>query len=113
MPVDESLSYRFRSHVEGLDGLSEKKMMGADCFLFQGNMIGGAWREKSGAGKFLFRVGKGNIDRALAVTGCYQLVQGGRKMGGFIILDEDEASDDRFSALISIALGHVFSLPAK
>lgn len=58
MAYDEQLTDRLRNTLEGLAGLSEKRMMGGVCFLLQGNMLGGADRTKDGAGRFMFRVGR-------------------------------------------------------
>ena len=43
-----------------IDRLEEKRMMGGMCFMFRGNMVGGADRTKEGERRFMFRCGKGN-----------------------------------------------------
>lgn len=113
MPIDEALTARMRDLLDGLPGLSEKKMMGGVCFMLDGNMIGAARRDKSGEAHFLFRVGKQNEDEALAVAGTRPMQHGGRKMGGFIFLDEDVATPEAMRALASLSLSLVTALPPK
>lgn len=67
---DEELSDRLRNALEGMTGVSEKRMMGGLCFMLNGNMLGGAHREKSGEQLFMFRVGKENEDAALSLPGA-------------------------------------------
>lgn len=110
---DEALAARMRELLDGLPGLSEKKMMGGICFLLDGNMVGAARREKSGDGHFMLRVGKENEDKALALPGTRPMIHGGRKMGGFIYLDEDMAEPETLHALTSLALSFVTVLPPK
>lgn len=113
MAHDEALAARMRDMLEGLPGLSERKMMGGICFLIDGNMVGGARREKSGDAHFMYRVGKDNEEKALATPGTRPMIHGGRRMGGFIWLDEDAASDDAMRALTSLSLSFVTTLPPK
>ena len=113
MPVDEELNRRMRDMLEGLPGLSEKKMMGGLCFLLDGNMIGAARREKSGDAHFMFRVGKDNEDEALRLPGTRPMVHGGRRMGGFIWLDEDVATPEAMRTLTSLSASFVTTLPPK
>ena len=86
MAVDEHLSKRFREAIGKRDGLSERKMMGGLCFLLNGNMIGGADRNANGHGRFMFRVGKENDERASTLPGAEPLVQGGRRMRGLFFV---------------------------
>ena len=41
------------------------------------------------------------------------MVHGGRRMGGFIWLDEDAATDEAMRALTSLSLSFVTTLPPK
>jgi hypothetical protein len=112
MPYDEQTAARFRRAVEGLPGLSEKRMMGGLCFLVGGNMIGGVTGAKSGASRLLFRVGKVNDSQAALLPGGAVMVQGGRKMSGFYFVDSD-CPDDVFRPWLSLAVQHALSLPDK
>lgn len=113
MPQDEELYQRMRDLLDGLPGLSEKKMMGGICFLLDGNMVGAARREKSGDAHFMFRVGKDNEDEALTRPGTRPMIHGGRRMGGFIYLDEDGAEPEIMRDLASLSVSFASSLPQK
>lgn len=40
MAYEEKLASMWRQQLDGLDSVSEKKMMGGLCFLLNGNMLG-------------------------------------------------------------------------
>lgn len=113
MAYDEKLAARFREMMEGLPGLSEKRMMGGICFFANGNMIGGADRSKSGERRFMFRVGKDNVDMAEALPGGLAMTQGGRTMTGFYFVGADEQPETVIREWVKLAVGHALSLPAK
>lgn len=113
MAYDEELSHRFRTSLEGMAGVSEKRMMGGICFLLDGNMIGGADRTKDGTGRFMFRVGKDNQEQALARDGATVMEMGGRRMSGLIFVEEDACDDVALREWVSLALDFVTTLPPK
>ncbi len=113
MAYDEELAHRFRELVGGLEGLSEKRMMGGICFLVNGNMIGGADRAKTGERRFMFRVGKDNQEIAETLPGGNAMVQGGRRMSGFYFVDADDHDDQDMKEWVSLAVSHAITLPAK
>ena len=113
MAYDETLAHRYRVALRDRDGVSEKRMMGGICFLLNGNMIGGANRTKEGEGRFLFRVGKDQEAEALSRPGARIMEHGGRRMGGFIFVDEAACDADAFEGWVSLALGYVDTLPPK
>ncbi|MDA0991991.1 MAG: TfoX/Sxy family protein [Verrucomicrobia bacterium] len=113
MAHDEQLAERFRKALGKKAGVSEKKMMGGLCFLLNGNMVGGADRTKQGLGRFLFRLGKDNEAEALSRPGAYIMEQGGKRMGGFVFVNEDDCSDKDLRGWIDLTLGFVGKLPPK
>ncbi len=113
MAYDEDLASRFRDALTGNAGISEKRMMGGVCFLITGNMIGGADRTKQGKRRFMFRVGKDNEAEALSRPGAKIMQQGGRRMGGFIFVDEAECDDEALQSWAELALSYAGSLPPK
>lgn len=113
MAIDEELTQRFRDALEGLPGVSEVKMMGGVCFMLDGNMIGGAQKEKSGRRRFLFRVGKEQRDAALQKPGAQEMEMRGRPMAGFIFVEADECEDEAMRDWVSMALAFVTTLPPK
>ena len=109
MAYFERMADTMRADLGVEPGLSEKKMFGGLCFLLHGNMIGGIG--KQGA---LYRPGKDREGVALALPGVTAMVMGGRRMGGFVRLDEDGFADDGVRRrLTEMALSHAASLPPK
>ena len=113
MAYDEDLTQRFRQALGASDHISEKRMMGGVCFLYQGNMVGGADRQKSGQGRFMFRVGKDNEDAALGLGKGIPMQQGGRHMRGFYFVNEEDGSEKNLKAWANLAMSFVKTLPAK
>lgn len=113
MAYDEELAQRFRSALEGMQGISEQRMMGGVCFMLDGNMIGGAQHDKTGWRRFMFRVGKEQRDAALARDGAREVNMAGRAMPGFIYVDEEQCDETVMREWVSMALAFVTTLPAK
>ena len=113
MAIDEGLNEVYRSALEEVPSVTEKKMMGGVCFMVNGNMLGGAHREKNGTGYFMFRVGKENAAAAEKIGGGEVMKQGGRIMSGFYFVAADDCSDKLFEKWKSLALSHALSLPPK
>lgn len=113
MAVDDELTKRFAQACQGLPALSQKKMMGGVCFFVQGNMLGGADRTKDGLGRFMFRVGKGAMTKALQREGAAPMIMGGRTMGGMIFVDEAACDAVALSDWIALAFEFVGALPPK
>lgn len=112
MKDEQYLVPRLRERLEGLQGLTEKKMMGGHCFLLNGNMVGGSGCNEAGDSRFMLRVGKDNSAKAEALPGGEPLVKGGRRMGGMYLVDPDQ-SDEMIGEWVSLAVGNALSLPAK
>ena len=113
MAIDEELTTRFRTLLEGQPGLSEKKMMGGVCFFINGNMLGGADCSKTGERRFMFRVGKQNVAEAEALLGGEQMIQGTRHMTGFYFVNAEEQPDIVIKEWVKLAVKHAAGLPAK
>ena len=112
MKDEQQLVTRLRERLEGLPGLSEKKMMGGHCFLVNGNMVGGSGCNEAGDSRFMLRVGKENGAKAEALPGGEPLMKGGRRMGGMYLVDPEQP-DEAIGDWISLAVGNALSLPAK
>jgi len=110
---DEALAARFRDALGDGPDTSEKRMMGGICFFVNGNMLGGADREKTGTGRFMFRVGKDNEAEALARPGASIMEQGGRRMGGLVFVAEDACDDNALCGWVALARNFVDTLPPK
>ena len=101
-----------RQRLQGLSGLTEKRMMGGHCFLLNGNMLGGAGCNESGESRIMMRVGKANADVADSMPGAEPLAKGGRRMGGMYLVDPAQP-EVVIDAWLSLALNHARSLPPK
>ncbi len=113
MAYDESLAQRLRDALEGVRGVSEKRMMGGLCLLVNGNMLGGVDRTRDGADRFMFRVGKENEPRALPRAGASVVEMGGRRLGGFVFVEAAACKPRALAAWVTMALGYVKTLPKK
>ncbi|MGD9979485.1 MAG: TfoX/Sxy family protein [Hyphomonadaceae bacterium] len=112
LAYDELLAMRVRDALGGIEGLSEKRMMGGVCFMLDGNMICGADRTKAGARRFMFRIGKDN-PVAAKLRGGEVVAMGDSKMPGFYFVDEARCADKEFKAWLAAALAFARSLPPK
>ncbi len=113
MAYDEFLAERLRDAIGDQRPVAEKRMMGGVCFMIDGNMLGGADRQKDGSGRFMFRVGKDNETEALSRPGAIPLEQGGRRMGGMVFVDESACGPKELKSWVALALKFVGALPPK
>ncbi|SNY93876.1 hypothetical protein SAMN04515647_4197 [Cohaesibacter sp. ES.047] len=118
MAYDEEVAERMRDGLTGLPDVREVKMMGGLCFLLSGNMIGGvfnerAGRERAGVPLFMFRVGKDNVTEALAVPNVSHMINGQRRMNGFVQIAAEECPDAVLTDLLSLSVSFVGALPPK
>jgi len=112
MARDEEMEKRFMAALPETVAVGEKAMMGGLCYMLNGNMLGGVRRDKDGVGRFMFRVGKEQEEEALGEPLTEPMIHGGRKMGGFIFLNE-ETRDGPLKTLALMALDYVGALPPK
>ena len=106
--VDETTLLPIRAALSGVAGVSEKRMMGGVCFLVNGNMLGGA-----GKGRYMFRVGKDQEAEALGRPGANPMIQGGRKLGGFVWVEPDGCGAEALADWVARALRFAGNLPPK
>lgn len=109
MAWDERLAAELRADLAGRPGLAERRMFGGLCFLLDGNMVCGTYRDRA-----MFRVGKDAAPAALALPGVARMTMGGRPMGGFVEADAAAlARPGLRSKLLAMALEFVATLPPK
>ncbi len=109
MAYDEGLAQTFRDALAERTGVSERKMFGGLCFMLNGNMLCGTYREGG-----MYRVGKGNEAAALALPGVRPMTMTGRPMPGLVDVDRAAIEDDALRGrLLALAFAFVDSLPAK
>lgn len=110
MAVADELAARIRRLLEGVEGITERRMFGGYGFMLHGNMLVGAMK----AGELLVRVALENIAEALAQPGAAPMRMGAREMKGFIGISGPAIDDDAAIARwIAFAEPHVRSLPSK
>lgn len=109
MAYDEGLAEILRGDLAGIGGVIEKRMFGGVAFMLDGNMLCGV---RPGGG--MFRVGKENEEFALAVPGVRPMEMTGRRMGGFVDVEDATLADDTCRGrVMALALDFVQGLPAK
>jgi hypothetical protein len=113
MAIDEDLNDRLREVLGDRAGVSEKRMMGAMCFLLHGHMIAGADRTRDGERRFIFRIGKPNHATGLALPGAEPMVQNGRTLSGLFFVGEDDCTDELLRAWLDLAISNALTLPPK
>jgi hypothetical protein len=113
MAIDEDLNDRLREALGNRVGVSEKRMMGAMCFLLHGHMIAGADRTREGERRFIFRLGKSNHDAGLELPGAEPMVQGGRTLSGLFFVGEDDCDDELLQTWLDLAIANALTLPPK
>ena len=108
MPHDPHLADRMRAALARRDGIGERAMFGGYCWMLNGNMLCGVE-----VGRFMFRVGKELETRALAKSGTEPIVFSGRRMRGFVWVDEKACRGRGLQSWIELAGRFVRTLPAK
>lgn len=108
MPHDPHLRERLRAALAGREGVQERAMFGGYCWMLNGNMLCGVE-----VGRFMFRVGKKLEAEAHARRGAAPVVFNGRRMGGFVWVDEEACRGDALAGWIELAARFVGALPPK
>ena len=109
MAYDESRAEIMRADFGFEPGLSEKPMFGGICFLLHGNMLGAYGPQGA-----LYRPGKAVEAQVLSRDGVSPMMQGTRRMGGFVRVPADVFDDDALrQKLTQLSLAHVAGLPPK
>jgi TfoX/Sxy family transcriptional regulator of competence genes len=110
MAYDEELANRVREHVQGEEGLTEKRMFGGLAFLINGNMAVSA----SSQGGLLLRVDPVQTDTLVSEPHAQRFVMRGREMNGWLRIDADALeTDDELEGWVSRGVAYARSLPPK
>jgi hypothetical protein len=109
MAFDENLAARIRQSLTRKRGIEEKKMFGGICFLLNGNMLVGVWKE------FLIaRFGPGQGEEALLEPHVRKMDITGKPMKGWIMVEpEGVEDDDKVKDWVQRAMKFVGKLPRK
>jgi hypothetical protein len=89
MPYDEALATRIRQSLARKKGIEEKKMFGGICFLLNGNMLVGVWKE------FLIaRLGPDQGEEALLEPHVRKMDITGKPMKGWVMVEPEGVEDE-------------------
>jgi TfoX/Sxy family transcriptional regulator of competence genes len=106
----DELADRIRPILGAAPGITEKKMFGGHGFMHDGNMIVGAMS----TGELLARVDRTKHEETKKRPGATAMMQGGREMVGFILVDGDGIeTDEDLEDWIRYCLDYVKTLPPK
>jgi TfoX/Sxy family transcriptional regulator of competence genes len=109
MAYSKSLVERIRHLVSRHRGITEKKMFGGVCFLLNGNLLVGVWKDS-----LIARVGKADYETALLQEHVREFDVTGRPMKGWVMVEPDGIDSDRqLTHWIEQATQFVRTLPGK
>jgi len=109
MVYSKSLVERIRHLVSRRRGITEKKMFGGVCFLMNGNLLVGVWKDS-----LIARVGRDVYQAALQEEHVKEFDITGRPMKGWVMVEPDGIdSDPQLTRWIDQATVFVRTLPAK
>jgi TfoX/Sxy family transcriptional regulator of competence genes len=109
MPYDELLSLRIRAALGPLPNLVEKKMFGGSCFLVNGNMACGVYKND-----LIVRVGLDKFQESLArpYTKLFDIT--GKALKGWVMVEpEGCATESDLKTWVEQGLTFAQSLPGK
>ncbi len=89
MPYSEALADRIRSALADTPGLTERKMFGGVGWMINGNMAVGAHSN----GGMIVRCALDDTADYCEEDGCNPMVQGGRPMRGWLVIDAGTLAD--------------------
>lgn len=109
MAFSESLAQRIRAAIERQKGIVEKKMFGGIGFLYNGNLLGGVWKDS-----LIARLGPAEGDKALAEEHVKPFDITGKAMKGWVLVNsEGIESDEQLQGWVQRAMDFVEGLPRK
>ncbi len=109
MPYDELLAIRVRAAISPLPGLKEKKMFGGVCYLVNGNMACGVYKDD-----LIVRVGKEKFQEALSRPHTKLFDITGKALKGWVMVEPQGcATQPDLKAWVEQGLAFACSLPAK
>ncbi|MDO9264582.1 MAG: TfoX/Sxy family protein [Desulfosalsimonadaceae bacterium] len=109
MAYDQGLAQRIREIVQDMPGCVEKKMFGGLCYLMDGNMACGVYKEF-----LIVRVGIDDYESALMEPHTRKFDITGKIMKGWVMVDGGGyADDDDLTGWLRRGFGYAGSLPPK
>jgi TfoX/Sxy family transcriptional regulator of competence genes len=109
MAFDKSLAQRIRDALARKKNIEEKKMFGGICFLLNGNMLVGVWKNS-----LIARLGPAQGEEALLEPHTKEFDITGKPMKNWILVEpEGVENDDQLKDWVQRAAKFVGKLPAK
>jgi hypothetical protein len=109
MAFDEALAARIRDALSRRRGIDERKMFGGICFLLNGNLLVGVWKDS-----LIARLGPDKGEAALLEPHVRAFDITGRPMRNWVLVEpEGIDEDDQLKAWIDRATTFVRTLPRK
>lgn len=108
MAIDDILVERVSDRLVPLEGVTEKKLFGCACFLLQGNVVAGVWRQW-----LVVRVGREEYEYALQDRHANPFDITGKPLRGWVRVEpEGVERDEKLGDWIGRAVTFVSTLPA-
>lgn len=109
MAFDESLAARIRDALTRRKNIEERKMFGGICFLLNGNLLVGVWKDS-----LIARLGPDEGEAALLEPHVKVFDITGKPMRNWVLVEpEGIEDDDQLKAWIGRAFEFVKALPKK
>lgn len=109
MSYDKSIAKRMRDHFADTDGIAERLMMGALCFMVDGHMCCGVTGDH-----LMIRVGSDGYADALREPHVVPMTMSGRSPRGFVLISpKGVESDADMARWIERGRAFVRTLPRK
>ena len=109
MAFDEILAARIRDALVRKKNIEEKKMFGCICFLLNGNIFAGVWKDA-----LIARLGPDEGEDALLESHVKEFDITGKAMKGWVLVEPEGVEDDQpLKNWIQQAVKFVGKLPGK
>ena len=108
MAFDETLAQRIRDALARKKNIEERKMFGGICFLLNGNMLVGVWKDS-----LIARLGPDQGEEALLEPHVKAFDITGKPMKNWILVEPEGVVEDQLKDWIQRAVKFVGKLPAK
>ncbi len=110
MAYDKALAARIRTFFAGTPSLTEKKMFGGIGWMIGGHLAAGAHND----GTLMIRCAKADYDDWVQEPGAGPMVQRGRAMTGWILVEVGTViADEALNAWLERGHGYAAGLPPK
>ena len=109
MAFDEKLAERIRTTLARKKGIEEKKMFGGICFMLNGNMLVGVWKNS-----LIVRLGSAEGELALREQHVKEFDITGKPMKNWVLVRPEGVEDDaQLKDWIQRAVKFVGKMPEK